>query len=146
MSAHLVLFFSLTRKHLRRLPGSVLPGWNFDSSLNTTAVDFSAAISRPLGNETPIYYGNSEVTVDGSLHGWIEGAFRMAEDSLPQIMAQLGADPPEKIDTSENTNSPSGEGGNETTPTTSDASSAMMPSIFVLFLGIVSSLSWGFWG
>jgi len=50
---------------------------------------FSNIFRRPFGNMTDIWYGNSEMAADGSLHGWAEGALDMAVVNLPEMMEQL---------------------------------------------------------
>lgn len=40
------------------------------------------------------FYGNSEVSKNGDLHGWVEGALEMVEEALPRITELLGLDPP----------------------------------------------------
>jgi len=50
----------------------------------------SSRIGRPLGANVPVYYGNSEAAVNGSNHGWVEGALEMADTALESILLALG--------------------------------------------------------
>jgi len=52
--------------------------------------NFGYAIHRPLGLETPLFYGNSEANPDANLHGWVEGVFEMVEQNLPTIAKSVG--------------------------------------------------------
>ena len=44
---------------------------------------------RPFGDEVRVFYGNSEMAKNGNNHGWAEGAFEMANQSLPEIVDEL---------------------------------------------------------
>ena len=45
--------------------------------------------TEPFGDEVRVFYGNSEMAKNGNNHGWAEGAFEMANQSLPEIVDEL---------------------------------------------------------
>jgi len=55
-----------------------------------TDENFASHISRPLGDDIPVYYGNSEAAIDGAIHAWAEGALDMVENSLPSLAKYIG--------------------------------------------------------
>ena len=61
---------------LKLWPGGSLISWN-GGATGDDLDDFVDKISRPLGAAMPVFYGNSEVCRNGSLHGWAEGALVM---------------------------------------------------------------------
>jgi hypothetical protein len=69
-------------------PGALLIDWKAGSAVNGQTV--GSRMSRPLGTSAPVYYGNSEMASDGSLHGWAEGALEMADTALESILPALG--------------------------------------------------------
>jgi hypothetical protein len=74
-------------------PLGTFTAWNAQAQNDTYGTNpekFSAHISRPLGYNVPVYYGNSEVASDGNNHGWAEGALEMVEDNLQSLATYLG--------------------------------------------------------
>ena len=65
--------------------GSLMINWKIGSDSDA----FSDAFRRPFGVDTNVWYGNSEMAADGSLHGWAEGAFAMVNVSYPEITDEL---------------------------------------------------------
>ena len=72
--------------------GTLMPGWSAEAlKAGTTKVDeLVDKMSRPLGKSVPLFYGNSEASKDGDLHGWAEGSLKMVEAALPDITKKLG--------------------------------------------------------
>jgi len=68
--------------------GSLLPDWiNLDTKQQS---DYSKLLSRPLGPNVPVFYGNSEMSTTGDLHTWAEGAFEAADtvwDDLSSVLS-----------------------------------------------------------
>jgi len=73
--------------------GSIIPGWK--SGKSQIDIDaFVDKVSRPMGPDVPLFYGNSEMSRDGDNHGWAEGALEMVEEALPELTKMLGLHPP----------------------------------------------------
>ena len=68
-------------------PAGSLVSWTASNNQTTT---FALSLARPLGEDVPVFYGNSEITADGGLHGWTEGALEMVELHLQSIATYLG--------------------------------------------------------
>lgn len=76
--------------------GNLMDGWNAKAS-DDGLDNFVDKLSRPLGDNVPVYYGNSEVSRNGNNHAWVEGALEQAERALVGLTAELGLnDPPFK--------------------------------------------------
>ena len=71
--------------------GALIPGWKGDVSEDNID-EFVDKVARPFGPGVPLFYGNSEMSKNGDLHGWAEGALEMVEDALPELMRKLGVD------------------------------------------------------
>ncbi|KAL3908689.1 MAG: hypothetical protein SGILL_008387, partial [Bacillariaceae sp.] len=65
---------------------------NLMEDFNTTSELLGGHISRPLGYNVPVYYGNSEASPKNENHGWAEGAFDMVEANLQSLAEYLGLD------------------------------------------------------
>merc|ERR1711935_813069 len=64
--------------------GSASLGWSgrvSEKQIN----EYVDKLQQPLGSNIPLFYGNSEVSKNGNLHGWVEGALEMVEEALPRI-------------------------------------------------------------
>jgi len=65
--------------------GSLCLNWN----VTMDGPKFSEAFRRPFGDQVNVWYGNSEMNADESLHGWAEGALSMANTSFPEIQVEF---------------------------------------------------------
>ena len=68
--------------------GNLMDGWKA-SAKESDLTKFVDAMSRPLGDGVPVYYGNSEMSRNGNNHGWVEGALEQAERALVGLTAEL---------------------------------------------------------
>jgi len=76
--------------------GNLMDGWNAKATKDELD-NFVDKLSRPLGDNVPVYYGNSEVSRNGNNHAWVEGALEQAERALVGLTVELGLnDPPFK--------------------------------------------------
>jgi hypothetical protein len=65
--------------------GSLLINW----AVGSDGESFSDHIRRPFGDNTHVWYGNSELCAVTNYHGWAEGALSMVNTSLPEIEETL---------------------------------------------------------
>lgn len=72
----------------RWTPGALLIDWKPEGDVTGDRV--ASRIARPLGTAAPVYYGNSEMSANGMMHGWVEGALEMAENAIEGILPALG--------------------------------------------------------
>lgn len=78
---------------LKPWPQGTFTSWqvkNMTDIFDTTPAQFGAHISRPLGYNVSVYYGNSEASPNNDNHGWVEGALEMVENNLQSLATYLG--------------------------------------------------------
>lgn len=78
---------------LKIWPAGSTAGFNstaIEQLYNASESQLGGHISRPMGYDIPVYYGNSEAAPTGSNHGWVEGALEMVENNLQSIATYLG--------------------------------------------------------
>ena len=68
--------------------GALMSNWATDLTTDQES-EANELFRRPFGDEVRVFYGNSEMAKNGNNHGWAEGAFEMANQSLPEIVDEL---------------------------------------------------------